>query len=47
MKKALIFPKGCNHERSGLYELHFSQKTVDFEIKNTIENCIMKALANI
>jgi hypothetical protein len=24
--KALIFPKVVNHERSGVYELHFSQK---------------------
>jgi hypothetical protein len=47
--KALNFPKvAINHERSGVYELHFSQKTRwILNIKNTIENCIMKALANI
>jgi hypothetical protein len=45
MTKALIFQRfAINHERSGLYELHFSQKTVDFEYKNTIEKLYYESI---
>jgi hypothetical protein len=41
--KALIFQRLQLIMKSGVYELHFSQKTVDFEYKKyRSKNCIMK-----